>query len=318
MSASRIIAASTAIALGASALVAPSSFAATVGAKDEKGYCKVTYTDAEKQAGLETAKNSTAALKAALLNAYESVFKGSKAIAGDFLNEADVKQYVKASVVYYNALVNKEDTKQAEELVAAAEEKFEVVLEKYAKKAQSVGLSEEAATVFLAEIAEDEALAQVSNPKTTTPTTIKGDANAKVAGLADSLADLKIDSAGLTADQKAKITQAVKDDKALNGFKDTFAKWEQANVEAQKACAAGKATEVKYPTQVVTKDGVTLPSSIGGSSEGGSSESTDGKLSPGAIAGIVIGVLAVLGVAAVFAAPMLGIQLPFELPQLPF
>ena len=109
-------------------------------------------------------------------------------------------------------------------------------------------------------------------------------------------------------------------DKTLQRFIELEVEKDAADVEKAKACAAGGNKEVKHPTrvvEVVTMDGSSLPSSIGGE-DGSSLKGAEGKLTPGAIAGIVVGVLAVLGVVAVAAAPMLGIQLPFQLPALPF
>lgn len=294
MSKSRIIAASTALAIGASVLVAPQSFAATIGPKDEQGYCKITYTDAEKKAAIETAKSYRDATANSVLNAYESQFKGSKKVLTDFQNEAAIQQYVKEAAA--------SKTYEASE---AKTEKFNEVVDAYIKKLTPLGLSEDAAEIILLQTASYLESTRVEI-KLESDLKVKGEAEPKAAEPMDYSTLFNFEA--LTEAQQAKLTESVKSDAALKKFEEAFAKEDKASMEARKACAAGGNKEVKFGTQVVDQNG----SSVGGSSAGGT-----GELSPGAIAGIVIAALVVLGIGAVVAAPMLGIALPFELPALP-
>lgn len=329
MSTSRIITASTAIALGATALVAPSSYAATVGAKDAEAHCKVTYTDAEQKAAESQAQLKSGYYKS-LYNAVNRVFPGAKKIltqVGEEPTSKDLARVAAEGLGWFSSVygspdaVSKEKSDDFDARLELALKAAKPVIEGYEDQLVALGMERDGAK----SLAWTAALVSENFPAATESKVISafvsGDREEVKKGTsADKLANRQIDSLakdmGLSVTQKETFRKAFLTDTVKKYF-EAEAAWDSAYNRARLACLDGGNITVAYPTEVLRANPFDA-FSVDGSSEGSSSESTDGKLSPGAIAGIVIGVLAVLGVAAVFAAPMLGIQLPFALPQLPF
>lgn len=303
---SRIAATSVALAMGVSALTAPASHAATVSAPNADGVCKVTYTDAEKKAAERLDDQSLPVMGSFIIDVAESAYPGSLRIAEQFKKESAVQDYANA--------FTKGGNPSAEQ-----EAKYKNVIAEYTQQlVEKVGLSVNTARSLLL-VATSAVTAPTSKVSDLLPSAVVYDPE----GLAEleELASISFDDfvqdfptfySGPSAEaqkwRNAEIAMLTSD-KYEGVFRDVFAA-EQAQYRAEFQCAKGKAGDVAFPTKYQT---------VKGSSANGSSQ--NGELSPGAIAGIVIGVIALVaaGVGALaFVAPQFGVELPFALPQLPF
>lgn len=326
MSKSRVIAFSTALAVGASALVAPQSFAATVGAaKNDK--CSMTYTEAELET-LENVNNSAfEAVSDALYEAFEAAFPGARAIAERFAKEPLVLSFI-----------------QSESADDIDYEPLEAVADKYVADLRKLGLGEDAAesildlTLMVLEFSHG-SWAEFMDFKTVEALSADTLAEIRKRTKEDAredfneLIDEALNESDLTAAQAAKMRKSLKGNKALEAALDDFSAVTEAYKEALIACAGGGSQEVAFPTKQTLSqpkndagdkktrgdknDAKAGDNKVNGTktdapANEGPSASTE--LSPGAIAGIVLGVLALVGIVGVVAAPMLGIQLPFDLP----
>lgn len=326
MAKSRVIAVSAALAVGTSALVAPQSFAATVGPRVDNE-CKVTFTEAEQKADKSRSDLLDGYYKS-LFAAVDEVFPGAKKIQAQAMQEPAVKELVNAFAASLEAISDPSNLSEAESkrLGArsdAADAAAEPVLKKYEDQLVGLGMTRDAAEALTAaSVLLATSAREPSEPAPSFSVSVyewdKPEELRKVKTVEQyerKTVDELADSFDLNASQKETFRKAFLTD-TVKAFNKGQVAEDNAYNQAKLACLAGGNKTVAYPTEILRGnpfDG----SSIEDLSSGAQS-SESGELSPGAIAAIVIGVLAVLGIGGVFAAPALGIELPFEVPALPF
>lgn len=307
MSKSRVVAVSTALTVGASALVAPQSFAATVG-EPKDGKCAITYTEAEVQEAEEQATALQPIVIEAYQDAVEALFPGAKKIVKELLQEPVFVALVKDEVEgkFTEAELEALGEKYEAKFKDAGIKKDDALLILAATKDFFVGLEEVSELRFLAKTVDAPSAEEVAELRKESKEDLR-----KM--LKDEFAEL-LNESEFSAAQVTRLQASIEGNKSLQQAIDDTYSWYEVNKQVRIACASGGNQEVKLPTGTV-KPGNN--NGTDGTKEGSSLKGEDGKLTPGAIAGIVIGVLAVLGVAAAAAAPMLGIKLP-AMPKLPF
>lgn len=325
MAKSRVIAVSAALAVGTSALVAPQSFAATVGPRVDNE-CKVTFTEAEQKADKSRSDLLDGYYKS-LFAAVDEVFPGAKKIQAQAMQEPAVKELVNAFAASLEALsdpsLSEAESKRLGARSDAADAAAEPVLKKYEDQLVGLGMTRDAAEALTAaSVLLATSAREPSEPAPSFSVSVyewdKPEELRKVTTVEQyerKTVDELADSFGLNASQKETFRKAFLTDTVKAANKGQVAE-DNAYNQAKLACLDGGNKTVAYPTEILRGnpfDG----SSIEDLSSGVQSSESD-ELSPAAIAAIVIGVLAVVGIGGVFAAPALGIELPFEVPALPF
>lgn len=302
MSKSRILAAAAACALGTSALVVPLAHAATIGPLKD-GKCATTYTQAELDADDHNHAMQYPAQVAFLTAGFEALHPGTKAVVQKFQANPDVAKYARREGV--------------------TQEQYEAILNASAADLKKLGLSDKQAghlLVYAMYAKGDPSKSQRIN-RLLPEHTPKKEEELERWKPASSLEARERDDLNRIAEiveepKREAFKKAVQKTTAFRTFIKHDHERDIAYYDTNVACAKGGNATVAFPTiRISLNDSGISASSEGSSSAAGAGDST---LSPGAIAGIVIGVLALLGIVAVAAAPMLGIPLPFELPALPF
>lgn len=315
----KVIASAVAIGLSASLITAPAADAAQIGVKDQLDTCAVRLTDAE-QSALDRAKANLSVPQAgkALSDAFEAVYPEFKAPAGTFLTHPTVKAYVDAYVA------GKEPSQAVEaevidlydnELARFQDERADA----YDAYIEARGLATypKLADTDLFRELEDEipVLNQVDASRESVDVDPIG---------------LVIDYLELPADKARVFRNSLENSEFGRTTLAQYQDYAKAYTAAQRACADGGKTEVRFPTTRATPgEGQTTgsPNKNTGTGTGTTGTGTKddkanttgnkddvGSSETGKVVGIIAGVLAAIGLIAagvVAFAPQLGIQLPF-------
>lgn len=308
--------------------VTPAAFAATVGPNDRQsmlfapnGSCMLKLNKQETETYTAWLNLKTQAVYAnAAVKGFEAVYPGVEKLALEFQDEPTLAALVDARV--NNAYAVQAEAGETHKETEAA----------YAKRFQQLGMEPEVAKHFVGEltqaaIAKAEPKLQVGETLERPLTALSGYDADRVRGKRVNRKDFedaawasflaKGDMPSSAASKFRRVFLAADDVQLAVGATTAYL---ETDAQARAACSDGGNQQVKYPSSLEELRAWNRDSGFAGGSFGGvlsdGSSADDGSLSPVAIAGIVIGALAVLGMVAAAAAPILGVQLP-ALPAMP-
>ena len=320
----RILASQLVVALAVSG-IAPSVIAATVGPNGGRmsiapnGFCTVALNsqEAETYATWFNLRAKAVYAKAAV-EAFERLYPGTDQLAQEFREEPSLAKLVDAHAnhAYSELSVLGERQDQTEE--------------RYVARLQQLGLEVGAAKHLVGELTEaaiaearpkakpsDMAEREMSAPSHEDAAVVRGK-RVNRQDFEDAAWGAFVAEANLSGGERSKFREtflAVKDVQLAVGATTAYL---EVDMQARVACADGGNLKVKYPASVEELEKWNIDSLRGPGAPGGLDDS--GSTVEGGVltaVTIAVGVLAALGIAVAFGAPMLGIQLP-GLPTLPF
>lgn len=284
-----------AAAVGFSSLLVPSANAAEVDPTATDG-CSVYHSDAERNAANRAWEQTYPGYMQAAIDGVDAAYPGAKKILTDYREDPAVKQQISLP----------------------ASQRDRGLDEPYAHKLNSLGISFYNALGLLVMSRVIGAQTKVSGLQIMIAEyRVKADANAKTLTLAEYEAVLVANIKGIAPPAKQPaLEKAMRANPGFSKYAEASLPFVNSNAEAARICVTalktGKSQNFKIGN--LNSNVYTPLDKLEMSMEAGSSADENGELSPGAIVGIIVAALVVLGIGAVVAAPMLGIQLPSALP----
>ncbi len=302
----KVIASAVALGLSASLITVPAVNAAEVGKKGEgtfEGICLLRLTDAE-QAYRDkvVGENSLTTLFRDTAAAIEVVYPQVKAPADAFLNNPTVKAYLEAERAKLEPAEGVEDAYEA--LKEKELHRFQEDTELALVYNEYLGLRVESAYTSPGDLGDSKQFL--------TSLVSASDDPYKTSNLFD-LLDEDEEDMPIPANKIAAL-QAAFEKTPFGQMQQVFERdFSSAMTAAQKACAAGGDRTVAFPTKASESkpNDKTKPDD---KTKPGNNDKDAGSSETGKIVGIIVGVLAALGLIAaglVSFAPQLGIKLPF-------
>lgn len=321
----RILTLPLAVSLVAGGL-APAAVAATVGPNEgpmvlaANGICMLKLNDREAATYSAWANVSTQEVYAnAAVKAFEVLYPGTESIVREFRAEPSLAELVEAQKNLASRLA---DAKEAQKRTE----------QRYTERLQQVGMEHVLAQHLTEELTKVEVWAVKPSIKqgsiSERPVSALGveEAN-RVRGKRVNRQDFE------DVAWKSFVVQGNLSQSDLKTFRKTFlaaddvqlaiggtTAYLEVDMNARVACADGGNREVKYPTSIDEVRNWNIDSLRGEAGLSSLSSQGEVEVSPLAIVGLVVGVLAALGIAVAAVGPSLGIPLPAlpKLPGLPF